>query len=240
MRRKPRFSGHETAGARARAGDQQVSAQTKDPVAPSPHRGAPGRSGSTLARGLAVLAVIAERGEVRAGELAAAVELPVSTVYRYLRLLREHGFVVDRDGVYGRGPRLTDTAAPSSAYARLAQTAAPLMQRLTTLTGETVTLAVRVGSSHALCVHQTESPNAEHTAFRIGQVLPLHAGAGERVLLAFAPREVIQLALVGELERFTDNTPRRDELLRKIASTRSSWLTTSRAEYVPGALAVAV
>lgn len=224
----------------AGAGDQHVSAQFEEPIARSSHRGAPGRSGSTLARGLAVLAAIAERGEVRAGEVAAAVQLPVSTVYRYLRLLREHGFVVERDGVYGRGPRFAGGETASDGHARLAQTAGPLMQRLTQLTGETVTLAVRVGASHALCVHQTESPNAEHTGFRIGQTLPLHAGAGERVLLAFAPREVIQLALVGELERFTDNTPRRDELARKIASTRSSWITTSRAEYVPGALAIAV
>ncbi|MGH2858684.1 MAG: IclR family transcriptional regulator [Solirubrobacteraceae bacterium] len=217
-----------------------MTAQPKDPVPRSPRGGVPGRSGSTLARGLAVLAAVAERGEIRAGELAAAADLPVSTVYRYLRLLREHGFVIERDGIYGRGPRLSPGDAASAGYAGLARTATPVMERLTQLTGETVTRAVRVGASPALCVHQTDSPNAEHTGFRIGQTLPLHAGAGERVLLAFAPREVIQLALVGELEQFTDNTPQRDELVRKIASTRSSWITTSRAEYVPGALAVAV
>ena len=195
---------------------------------------------STFARGLAVLVALADRGEARAGELAAAAGVPVSTAYRYLRVLREHELVTECGGVYRCGPLFARAASVERPYRQLVDTAAPLMERLTALTGETVTLAVRVGVSHAICVHQTESPNMEHTAFRIGQTLPLHAGAGERVLLAFAPEEVIQMVLVSELERYTDNTPDRHELARKLASTRHSWITTSRSEYIPGAIAVAV
>lgn len=211
----------------------------RDDVGMQPHEVAE-RPGSTFARGLTVLVALAERGEARAAELAAATGLPVSTAYRYLRVLREQELVAEQGGVYRCGPLFTRASAPERTYRQLVSTAAPLMERLTALTGETVTLAVRIGVSHALCVHQTESANAEHTAFRIGQTLPLHAGAGERVLLAFAPQEVIQMVLVGELERYTANTPDRHELVRKLASTRHSWITTSRSEYVPGAIAVAV
>lgn len=215
--------------------------ETSAPQPPVGRRIPPGRSGSSLARGLAVLAALVERGEARADELAAAVGLPVSTVYRHLRLLREHGFVVDSAGVYRCGPVLArPSESPSRPYNGLVTAAAPLMKRLTRLTEETATLAVRIGVSHALCIHQTESPHPERTAFRVGQTLPLHAGAGERVLLAFAPREVIQMVLVGDLKRYTANTPGRDELQRKVASTRRSWITTSRAEYIKGAIAVAV
>ena len=35
---------------------------------------------------------MADRGEVRADELGAALEMPVSTVYRYLRTLVDFGF----------------------------------------------------------------------------------------------------------------------------------------------------
>jgi len=195
---------------------------------------------STFARGLAVIVALAELGEARAGELAAAAGIPLSTAYRYLRTLREHELVAEQAGVYRCGALFSRARTPEQPYGQLVATAAPLMERLTALTGETVTLVVRVGVSHALCVHQTESPNAEHTAFRIGQTLPLHAGAGERVLLAFAPEDVIRMVLVSELERYTDNTPDRRELARKLASTRHSWITTSRSEYVPGAIAVAV
>ncbi|MGI8712281.1 MAG: IclR family transcriptional regulator [Solirubrobacteraceae bacterium] len=201
---------------------------------------APGRSGSTLERGLGLLVVLAQRGEARADELADAVAIPVSTVYRYLRVLRAHDFVVERGGVYAAGPLLVGPSQPVLAYGRLVSIAGPIMERLTRLTQETVTLAVRIGVTHALCIHQTESPNLDRTAFRIGQQLPLHAGAGERVLLAFAPPEVLEMALVGDLERYTDNTPDRKQLERQIASTRHSWVTTSRSEYMPGALAVAI
>jgi DNA-binding IclR family transcriptional regulator len=195
---------------------------------------------SALARGLEVLVALAERGDARAGELAGTTGVPVSTAYRYLRVLREHELVVEEGGVYRCGPLFARVARPEQTYRQLVCTAGPLMQRLTALTGETVTLAVRIGVSHALCIHQTESPNADRTGFRIGQTLPLHAGAGERVLLAFAPDDVIQRVMIGELERYTANTPDRHELARKLVSTRHSWITTSRSEYVPGAIAVAV
>jgi DNA-binding IclR family transcriptional regulator len=187
-----------------------------------------------------VLVALADRGEARAAELAAVAGIPISTVYRYLRVLREHDLVAERGGLYRCGPLFARVASPEGTHGQLVSTAGPLMERLTRLTGETVTLVVRSGISHALCVHQTESAYAEHTAFRIGQMLPLHAGAGERVLLAFAPQEVIRMVLVGELERYTAHTPNRRELARKLASTRHSWITTSRSEYVAGAIAIAV
>lgn len=195
---------------------------------------------STLGRGLALMRALSERGQARADELAAAAGLPVSTAYRYLRLMREYGFAVDRAGVYECGPLLADRSPWLGGYRGMVSVAAPVMERLTQATQETVTLAVRVGVSHVLCVHQTESPRAARTAFRIGQRLPLHAGAGERVLLAFAPPEVVEMVLLGDLERYTANTPDADELRRRIACTRDAGITTSRSEYIPGALAVAI
>ena len=50
---------------------------------------------TSLARALGVLAIVVDRGEARADEIAEELALPVSTVYRYLRDLREAGFVVE-------------------------------------------------------------------------------------------------------------------------------------------------
>jgi DNA-binding IclR family transcriptional regulator len=195
---------------------------------------------SALGRGLALLVALSQRGEARVDELAAEAGLPLSTAYRYLRRLREEGFAIEDGGVYRCGPLLVDKSEPLGDYGELVAVAAPLMEQLTQATRETVTLAVRVGAGYALCVHQTESPSPSRTAFRIGQRLPLHAGAGERVLLAFAPPEVAQMMLSGELKRYTANTPAPEELRRKLVSTRRSGITTSRSEYVPGALAIAI
>ena len=48
---------------------------------------------TSFARGLRVLLTIADRGEIRADELGTLLEMPVSTVYRYLRTLSDFGFV---------------------------------------------------------------------------------------------------------------------------------------------------
>ena len=61
---------------------------------------------TSFARGLRVLLTIADRGEIRADDLGTALDMSMSTVYRYLRTLTEFGFVERHDGGYGLGPRL--------------------------------------------------------------------------------------------------------------------------------------
>jgi len=168
--------------------------------------------------------------------------MPVSTVYRYIKLLKEHGFVVNQGMRYRCGPAMEPRRDLAPEHRRVAGLARPFLEQLSDLTGQTTTLAARDALTEALCVHQVSPPRsaARRIAFRIGQRLPLYAGSGQRALLAFAPDPVVNAILDGKLERFTPNTPDNDELKRKIASTRRSWVTISRAEYVPGAFAIAV
>src|SRR5207244_11580239 len=60
---------------------------------------------TSFARGLRLLLTVADRGEIRADELGTVLEMPVSSVYRYLRTLAEFGFVDHRGGRYQLGPR---------------------------------------------------------------------------------------------------------------------------------------
>ena len=61
---------------------------------------------TSFARGLRLLLAVADRGEVRADELGSALEMPVSTVYRYLRTLVDFGFVDRTGGTFRLGPKL--------------------------------------------------------------------------------------------------------------------------------------
>ena len=61
---------------------------------------------TSFARGLRVLLTIADRGEIRADELGTALDMSMSTVYRYLRTLTEFGFIERHEGGYALGPRL--------------------------------------------------------------------------------------------------------------------------------------
>ena len=193
---------------------------------------------SSIARALRVLALVLERPEIRADALAAEVGIPASTVYRYLRDLREAGFVVDLDGRYGPGPRLDGGEPGAASRATLRRLARPLLERLAVATGETALVAVRT-HTYALCLDQVESHHPMRMAFRVGQTLPLYAGAASRVLLAYAPAEILR-AVIEDLGPLTPATPGPTELPRRLRTIRDSGFATSRSEFVQGATAIAV
>lgn len=194
--------------------------------------------GTSFSKGLAVLAWILEHGAARADEIAPAIDLPLSSVYRFLRTLREHGFVADSDGLYDTGPRLVGvSAAPLSTS--ISTLAAPFLEHLSEITGETAVLTVRQGL-HAVCVSQVESTHQIRLAFELGQLLPLYAGAGQRVLLAFAPEEVQRAVMQGDIRARTPNTPTRAELTRVLARIRADGYALSRGELYAASVAIAM
>lgn len=80
---------------------------------------APG--GASFVRGLSVLIAVAELGEARADEIAADVDIPLSTVYRYLRTLCDLQLVEERDGPYVQGWRWIELSGREVAHTRLVE-----------------------------------------------------------------------------------------------------------------------
>ena len=153
---------------------------------------------TSFARGLRLLLTIADRGEVRADELGGALDMPVSTVYRYLRTLAEFGFVERRGGGYRLGPRLLIGDGANVSSERLIRHAGPVLQRLAAETGETAIVVRRIGLS-SVCLHQVESEAPLRVTLDPGAPTPLYAGAPGRVLLAFAPAPVLEAVLAEDL-----------------------------------------
>ena len=110
-------------------------------------RASQGNTLSSLDRGLAVLHVIARRGEVRLAELARELDTSRTTIFRVLETLRSHGFtehVAERHTYrLGPGARSLAALATHSAITRLAE---PPMAALRNATGETVNLVGVHGS----------------------------------------------------------------------------------------------
>jgi DNA-binding IclR family transcriptional regulator len=196
-----------------------------------------GAARTSFARGLNVFSTVLDRGEVRAEALAADLELPVSTVYRYLRDLCAAGFVVQSGGAYHVGDRLGATRGGVPSRTELRRLARPILESLTAATGESSLIVVR-SHTQALCLDQVESQHAMRMAFRVGQALPLYAGAASRVLLAYVPDDVLEAVLV-DLEPVTAATPGADDLPRRLRTIRDSGVATSRSEFVEGAVAIA-
>lgn len=193
---------------------------------------------TSFARGLRLLLAVADRGEVRADELSAVLAMPVSTVYRYLRILADFGFVDRRGGRFRLGPKLLIGTGANVSSERLIRHADAVLRMLAKETGETAMVVRRIGLS-SVCLHQIESEAALRVTLEPGSIGPLYAGAPGRVLLAFAPADVLDEVLGQGLLGITQDTPGEAvlrDLLRDIVLTG---LATSEGELIAGSVAMA-
>ncbi len=118
--------------------------------------------------------------------LAAASRLPRPTAHRLLVALEAHRLVArDAAGAFRLGPRLTELAAVAGPELDLASLAGPVLDRLHQTTGESVQLYVRSGD-HRLCIAARDAGTGLRDSVPIGALLPLAAGSGGKVLLAWS------------------------------------------------------
>jgi DNA-binding IclR family transcriptional regulator len=151
---------------------------------------------TSFARGLRVFLTIADRGEIRADELSTLLETPLSTIYRYLRTLTEFGFVERQGTAYRLGSRLHVLGAGEAVSAEeLIRAADPVLASLVESTGETAFISRRIGVG-SVCLAQVASPQSLRVVLELDQAGPLHIGAIGQVLLAYAPAEVQEAALL--------------------------------------------
>ena len=186
---------------------------------------------TSFARGLRVFLAIADRGEIRADELGAILETPVSTIYRYLRTLTGFGFVERSESGYHLGPRLQITGGPTVSSEELIRLADPVLRMLVEVTGETALIARRVGQS-AVCLHEAQSTQPLRVTCAPGTAIPLQAGALSRVLLAYAPASVRADALA-----LADDP---SLLRRELDATVADGIAQDEGGMYPGTVSIAV
>ncbi len=117
--------------------------------------------------------------------LADASGLPRPTAHRLLVALEAHRLVArDGTGAFRLGPRLTELAAVAGPELDLASLAGPVLDRLHQATSESVQLYVRSGD-HRLCIAARDAGTGLRDSVPVGALLPLDAGSGGKVLLAW-------------------------------------------------------
>ena len=193
---------------------------------------------TSFARGLRLLLTVADRGEVRADELSLLLEMPVSTVYRYLRTLGEFGFVDRHGGLFRLGPKLLIGTGANVSSERLIRHSDPVLRMLAEETGETAVVVRRIGLS-SICLHQIEGDAALRVTIEPGAMLPLVAGAPGRVLLAFAPSEVLDEVLAQGVGFHSPGDPTEEELRDRLGDVVMTGLATSEDELYDGSVALA-
>jgi IclR family acetate operon transcriptional repressor len=201
-------------------------------------------AGGMLAKGLTLLVTLGEYPEgIGLSDLARRVGMPVSTVHRLLATLHSFGFVhFDADyRRYTLGLRLFELSHQVALVRRLSEVAAPVMQHIVQVTGETSLISVLDGEE-MVYVERFDSPHPIQVRGSIGRRDPLYCTAMGKSLLAFQSdesREAIISRL--HLKRLTPHTiTDRDELRRELDRTRERGYSLADEEHEPGIRTVAV
>lgn len=162
-------------------------------VEPAP-AGEPGGSGRAGVPPILVLRKISQvLGCFSIGEPALSLQqltrltgLPASTCQRLVHNLVREGFLDRDEDRYRIGLGLVRWAAPGTVGLDLVQLTRAALRTLRDDTGETACLYVRDGAVRTV-VSLAETRNVVLRLFRVGMVMPLHAGSAGKVFLAFDP-----------------------------------------------------
>ncbi|RFA11746.1 IclR family transcriptional regulator [Subtercola boreus] len=138
-------------------------------------------------------------------EMSLRSGIPAATVYRLVKVLSEWGALErGEDRRYEIGRRIWELGLLADVQTEIRQIAAPFLQDLFVATREAVYLAVREGNS-ALYVDRLTGRVAPKVYAQIGSRLPLHSTGVGKVLLAYAPDDVVD-AVMTHLRKFTPYT----------------------------------
>jgi DNA-binding IclR family transcriptional regulator len=158
-------------------------------------------------------------------ELCARTGLPRATAHRLAVGLEVHGLLHrGTDGRWRPGPTLSELA--HRGVDPLLEAAAAVLPRLRDITGESVQLYRREGTSR-ICVVALEPLAGLRDTVPVGTRLPMTAGSGAKILLAYSDAATQQAVL--PTAKFTD---------RALAEVRKRGWAQSVAEREPGVASV--
>jgi IclR family KDG regulon transcriptional repressor len=197
----------------------------------------------TILRAAALVDLLAKEGEeLGAREIARRAGLTRSTAHRLLVSLELVGLVEQAPltDKYRLGYKAGFWASRSSHQSGLHEKALPHMARLRDHTQETVGLSVRVRGGRTYLA-QVESRHDIRWTMETGRLLPLHAGAPGKLLLASLPDAEVE-AVLRRLppRRLTPATPiGRGQILAAVRKIRRDGVAVGLGEIVDGSATIA-
>ncbi|MCU1428280.1 MAG: transcriptional regulator, IclR family [Actinomycetia bacterium] len=140
----------------------------------------------TLDRAVQLLEAVATSGRATLADLVQTTGLARPTAHRLAVALEKQGLLArDDDGRFRLGSRLVAWGAAAARDFPLADAARPVLAQLVDETGESAQLYVR-DADRRVCVAARERSSGLRDTVPLGAVLPLNAGSGAKVLLAWA------------------------------------------------------
>ncbi|MDT1062245.1 IclR family transcriptional regulator [Paracoccus sp. CPCC 101403] len=143
------------------------------------------------------------------GRVAEAAGVTRSTAYRILNSLLAHDMLRQLDNSHfvlgSRLLSLADSVTVGALGTRVAAAAQPVIDEVSRTLGETVKVSV-CDRGQIVVVAVSLGRKARALQAQLGEHLPIHAGAGSKVLLAHLSREEMERVLGSKLPTYTERT----------------------------------
>ncbi|MET4783044.1 IclR family transcriptional regulator [Glaciihabitans sp. UYNi722] len=198
------------------------------------------QGGQVVARVASILRELSISGPsgIRTSELAVALGLARPTAYRMLRSLAAEGFV-DLDsntGCWLLGPELFVMGAVAASRYDVTATAAPFVQRLAALTGESAFLSVRRGDETVCLIREEGSFPVRSFVLYEGVRFPLGVASAGLAILSFLPDSEVDAYLrrASRLESEWGLSHSAADIRARIAGTRRSGFAVNPGLIVEG------
>jgi DNA-binding IclR family transcriptional regulator len=184
----------------------------------------------------------AERSTWSLADLSAHLDLPKSTLHRFLTSLEAHGILRRNPGdkLWRLGYRLVTWGHLAESVTGLRHVARPVLQDLAKDTGEMAMLTV-YDNEEVVCIDKIETSHSVRLALEVGMRHPPHAGASSKILMAYLPEhEIQQIIRTRGLPKICRNTiTDSDDIVTELAKIKEKGYAESIEETDTGAWGVA-
>lgn len=195
----------------------------------------------SVERAFAVLNVFTlDEPQLTLNQIAEKIGLPMSTTLRFLTTLVGVGALSRTDQrTYSLGSRIYLLGAVARGHYKPYQVIHPYMEQIRDKTKEAVSL-YGIEEECRICYEHVPSLLTMRCVVRVGDRFPLWAGASGKVLLAYAPEDVVRRELA-KLTPITRGTITDEDAFRKdLELIRNREYAISRGEREDGILSIAV
>ncbi|MDX2970889.1 IclR family transcriptional regulator [Kribbella solani] len=187
-------------------------------------------------RAIRILGVLQGARRLSLSDLAARLDLPPSTVHGILKTLQAHGMVLqDRDSNrYQLGPAVLKLGNVYLDTLELRSRAVTWSEELARRSGHAVRTGV-LTHDEVVIIHHEPRPDGSRQMPEVGIVIPAHASALGKAMLAYLPDQLDELLAKGPLRSMTSETViDGDELRKQLDEVARDALAAEREEAVLG------
>lgn len=184
-----------------------------------------------------------DKREFSAQEISETLNLPLSSVYKYIDFLVHRQLLRHKPNskMYGLGFMITRLSYVLNKDFNMADIVHPYLESLSQETLETAMVTIVVGDE-AVCLDRVEPQRLVKLSLDPGRRLPLHTGSSSKILLAFQTETFVKTYLDNRrLEKLTDRTIcDSTQLIADLDKIRNQGYSVSDSEVDIGARALSV